>query len=124
MRRNPWPTAVIADVLVVLVFATIGRASHDESAGLHGVVHTAWPFLIGTLLALALSAYTHANPLGLRVAIRVWLLTVLVGMVIRAATGAGTAFAFVIVALVVLGVCFLGWRAAMRLHRLRSFLRS
>lgn len=124
IRRNPWPTAVVADVLVVLVFAAIGRASHDEAAGLTGVAHTAWPFLIGTALALALSAYTRANPLGLRVAIRVWLWTVVIGMVVRSGTGAGTAPAFVIVALVFLGVCFLSWRAALRVHRLRSFLKT
>ena len=33
---NAWPIAVVADVLVVLVFAAVGRSNHHESAGLAG----------------------------------------------------------------------------------------
>src|SRR5512141_2485452 len=112
-RRNGWPIAVAADLLVVIVFATVGRSNHHESTGIHGVWHTAWPFALGTALALALTAYTRSDPLTLRAGIRVWLWTLVIGMVVRAATGAGTALAFVIVATLVLAALFLGWRFAL-----------
>jgi hypothetical protein len=41
----------------------------------------------------------------------VW--TLVIGMVVRASTGVGTAIAFVIVAAVVLGAFLVGWRAAL-----------
>jgi hypothetical protein len=122
-RRHAWPIAVVADVLVVLVFATIGRASHGESVTPAGVWHTAWPFLIGTAIALALSAWTRADPLALRVGVRVWLWTVVIGMVVRYSLGEGVAWAFVLVALIFLGALFVGWRALLTWHRWRSRLR-
>ena len=45
-----------------VVFATIGRASHDEGLRLAGVWHTAWPFLVGTALALAWAASREGRP--------------------------------------------------------------
>jgi len=122
-RQHAWPIAVVADVLVVIVFAAVGRSNHHESAGLAGVWHTAWPFLLGTAIALALSAYTRTDPLSLRAGVRVWLWTVVIGMVVRASLGEGIAFSFIIVALIVLGALFLGWRLAFGWQRLRSRLR-
>ena len=102
---------------MVVVFATIGRASHDEGLRLAGVWHTAWPFLVGTALALAWAAYAKDDPRTIKVGIRVWLLTLLVGMVLRRLTDAGTAPSFVVVATLVLGVLFLGWRVVARARR-------
>ena len=42
-----WPWAAAIDALLVLVFATIGRASHEHSLDVLGVLETAWPFLVG-----------------------------------------------------------------------------
>jgi hypothetical protein len=119
-RRNAWPIAVVADLLVVLVFAAVGRSNHHESTGIHGIWHTAWPFALGTVLALGLTAWTRTDPLAVRVGVRVWIWTLAIGMVVRTATGAGTAIAFVIVAAVVLAALFLGWRLAMGWQRWRS----
>ena len=121
-RRNAWPIAVVADVLVVLVFAAVGRSNHHESAGISGVWHTAWPFLLGTAIALALSAFTRTDPLSLGAGVRVWLWTVVIGMVVRASLGEGVAFSFIVVALLVLGALFLGWRLAFGWQRWRSRL--
>ena len=107
----------MADGLVVLVFATIGRASHDEGLRPTGVWHTAWPFLVGTALALAWAAYAKDDPRTIKVGIRVWLLTLVVGMVLRRLTDAGTAPSFVVVAALVLGALFVGWRVVARARR-------
>jgi hypothetical protein len=122
-RQHAWPVTLVADVLVVLVFAALGRSNHHESSGLAGVWHTAWPFLLGTAIALALTAYTRADPRSLRVGVRVWLWTVVIGMVVRASLGRGTALPFVVVALVFLGALFVGWRLALGWQRWRSRFR-
>ena len=44
---------ITGDILVFLIFATIGRNSHDEAAGLNAlgaIVTTAFPFLLGWFL--------------------------------------------------------------------------
>ena len=40
---------VLLDLLLVAVFAAVGRASHGESVA--GVFVTAWPFLVACLIA-------------------------------------------------------------------------
>src|SRR3954471_17577836 len=110
-RRNAWPIAIAADAVSILVFAAIGRANHHESTGAQGIWHTAWPFLLGAALGLAATAYARVSPLSPRAGVRVWLWTLVIGMVVRAASGAGTAIAFVLVAAIVLAGFLLGWRA-------------
>lgn len=112
-RRNAWPIAVVADAVAVLVFTVIGRASHDEATSPRGVWHTAWPFLLGAALGLAFTAYARVTPTAVRAGVRVWVWTVVIGMVVRSASGAGTAPAFVVVAAVVLGAFLVGWRVAL-----------
>jgi predicted permease len=120
-----WAPAVAADVLVVLVFATIGRSSHDEGITVGGVAHTAWPFLVGAAIGWGLVQMGHDDPRSNKAGVRVWLLTLVVGMVLRRLTGAGTAASFVVVATIVLGVLFLGWRFVARVRRwTRPFRRS
>ncbi len=120
-RRQAWPIAVLGDAAAILVFAVIGRANHHESTGTHGVWHTAWPFLLGAALGLAATAYARVSPTAVRSGVRVWVWTLVIGMVVRAATGAGTAIAFVIVAAVVLAVFLVGWRAALTWRTWRTW---
>jgi hypothetical protein len=103
--------SAVLDVVLVVLFTVIGRVSHGEGLGFAGVAQTAWPFLVGTLLAwLVFSAWRR--PLALvRTGLPVWLLTVIVGMVLRVVSGQGVAVSFVIVATIVLAVFLLGWRA-------------
>jgi peptidoglycan/LPS O-acetylase OafA/YrhL len=111
-RRNDrlrWP-AVALDVIAVLAFAIIGRSSHAEATDLTGVLHTAWPFLVGCLLGLALSRFWRA-PVSLRTGVVVWLTTVVAGLLLRVAGGSTAQLPFVIVTTVVLGVLLVGWRA-------------
>jgi hypothetical protein len=117
---HAWPIAVAGDAVAILLFAVIGRANHHESTGMRGVWHTAWPFLLGAALGLAATAYARVSPTAVRAGVRVWVWTLVIGMVVRAATGGGTAVAFVIVAAIVLGVFLVGWRAALGWRARRS----
>lgn len=105
--------ALLLDALLVLVFAAIGRTSHDESGAVAGVLTTAGPFLIGLLVGwLTVLAVRRSAPLGVSAGVTVWFATVVVGMVLRVATGRGIAVSFIIVAGIVLAAFLLGWRWA------------
>ncbi len=106
----PWQGALV-DIVLILVFAGIGRASHAEDNAVLGAALTAWPFLVGAATGWMLVRWRSGRwPLALGPGISVWLLTVLVGLLLRAATGQGTALPFVVVAGVVLGLFLLGPR--------------
>lgn len=104
--------AIAGDLAAVVVFVMVGRRSHSESDALTGLLHTAWPFLVGALVGWLLArgwrAPASIRPTGLVV----WLGCVAIGMVLRAVSGQGVAASFVIVATIVLGLLVLGWRAA------------
>lgn len=111
--------ALLADLAAVALFAAVGRRSHAEGLTVTGVLETAWPFLAGTAVGwVAVRGWrrpTALTPTGLAV----WVATVVVGMLLRKATSAGTAFSFVVVASVATAVLLLGWRgvAALRARR-------
>ena len=110
----------VVDLVLVLVFAGIGRASHGESVSPLGLATTAWPFLAGWLLGWVLVAAARTareRPLGLAAGVLVWVPTVLVGMLLRVVSGAGVQTSFVVVATVVLAVFLLGWRRIATLVR-------
>jgi peptidoglycan/LPS O-acetylase OafA/YrhL len=106
--------AIAVDVICILVFAIVGRSSHQEATDLLGVAHTAWPFLAGCLLG-TLIGRTWRRPYDLASGVAVWLGTVIGGMTLRMLTGAGVELSFVLVASIVLGLLILGWRAGLRL---------
>lgn len=119
----PYPRVVLAlvlDAVLILAFAAIGRRSHEESGALVGVLATAWPFLAGMAAGWVLVLLaTRSAPLGVRSGIPVWVGAVAGGMLLRAATGQGTAWPFVVVATLTLAVLLLGWRAVALLARSR-----
>ena len=91
------------DLLLVGVFAVVGRLSHYGTLTPGGWWTTAWPFLVGTLLGWAALAVARRPPAAIGSGIVVWLGALLGGMVLRQASGQGTATAFVVVATLVLG---------------------
>lgn len=102
--------AAVADVVCVIVFVAIGRASHQEGDALPGLATTAWPFLGGMAIGWAATRAWRA-PYGLvPVGVGVWLATLVGGMLLRVVSGQGTAVTFIVVAAVFLGVFLLGWR--------------
>lgn len=105
------PAALAADLVAVAAFTTLGRRSHDEGLSAAGILTTAWPFLAGTVVGWALSRGWRRPAAIAPTGVVVWVCTVTVGMLLRKATGAGTALSFVVVASLVTGVLLLGWRA-------------
>lgn len=114
--------APLLDLLVVLVFAAVGRRNHGEADALTGIVTTAWPFVVGAIVGwLVLVVMKRLPGRSLTSGVIVWLTTVIVGMILRQVSGHGTAVAFVIVALTFNGACMLGWRLVARvLERRRA----
>ena len=101
---------ILADLCCVLIFVVIGRANHHAGDALAGVVSTSWPFLAG-LAAGELATRAWRQPFALvPTGVGVWLATVAGGQVLRVLAGQGTAPAFIVVSLLVLGLFLLGWR--------------
>lgn len=115
---------IIIDLLLVALFAAIGRASHDGSLTPQGIFSTAWPFLTACLVAWAVMLIRKRPSLTWGGGIFVWIVTVAGGMVLRRAMGGGTAIPFVIVATGTLALFLLGWRLIVRQLRSRSDARS
>lgn len=122
-RRRP-STALAAlglDALVVVIFAAIGRASHHEGNPVVDALQTAWPFLAGVAVGwLIARAIFGRLPLRVSTGWPVWLSAVAIGMLLRRLTGQGTAFSFIVVATVFLGLCLLGWRLAAGLRQRKA----
>ncbi|MRG59005.1 DUF3054 family protein [Agromyces sp. CFH 90414] len=102
--------AILLDAALVTAFAATGRATHGEDA-LAGLWQTAWPFLGGLVIGWLATRAWRAPAAPLRTGLGVWAATIVVGMLLRAVSGQGTALPFVIVATVVLFAALVGWRA-------------
>ncbi|WP_217182933.1 DUF3054 domain-containing protein [Streptomyces sp. AC495_CC817] len=117
MRYLP---ALVLDAVLVLVFAAIGRASHEESAA--GFLLTGWPFLVALVVGHAVAALLPARPRrpwSVLWGAVVWVVTVIGGMILRVVSGDTAQVPFIIVATIVLGVFLVGWRALAALLRRR-----
>ncbi|GAA3026578.1 DUF3054 domain-containing protein [Microbacterium dextranolyticum] len=112
------PRAVVVsaafDVVLVVVFAAIGRASHGEDVW-GGLAVTAWPFVVALVLGWLVVRAWRAPDAPVRTGLAVWAVTVAGGMVLRAVSGQGVQVAFIIVAAVVLLLFLVGRRALTRL---------
>jgi len=118
--------ALALDAALVLVFAIVGRRSHAEGLDLAGIWGTAWPFLVGLGVGwLAARAWRHPLapwPTGAVI----WAATLVVGMLLRLASGQGMQLAFVLVAAISLAILLVGWRglAALIRRSIRARTRS
>jgi peptidoglycan/LPS O-acetylase OafA/YrhL len=107
--------ALLADVILVLVFVVVGRVSHKEDLSGIGILTTLWPFLVGLLIGWFVTRSWNAPLHVLWNGFGIWLMTILFGMILRAVSGQGLQLSFVAVAAVVLAVFLLGWRGIARL---------
>jgi hypothetical protein len=120
MRRAG--VALALDLVAVLLFVGIGRVAHAHGLSVGGMASTAWPFVSGLAVGWLALTLGHRAPESLSSGALVCGGTVAVGMALRVVAGQGTAVAFVLVALCVLGASMCGWRLVARL--VRSSVRS
>lgn len=109
--------AFLVDACLVIVFATVGRASHSEVLTLTGVLGVAWPFVAALAVGWGVVRARGGWPVRLDGAVTVWLVTVVLGLVVRVLTGGGFAWSFGLVTLIVLGIFLVGWRCAVHIGR-------
>lgn len=110
-RPSPAVTIVI-DAALVVVFCVLGGLSHSlgEPDAVARIVFSIWPFLAALIVVHAVALATNVDASRVVPGTLVWLVTFGGGMALRALTGQGTAWAFVIVAAVTLAVFLIGWR--------------
>jgi hypothetical protein len=118
-----WLPSLVADLVVVVLFALAGRVSHDEGNLVMGTVGTAAPFALG-LMAGWLRAPCAGMPTAQRarsVRFGWWLLawTMSGGVLFRWVIGDGLAPAFLLVAAAVLTLGLVGrrWAVALWINR-------
>ena len=117
----------VLDVVLVLLFAAVGRRSHAEGVDVAGILRTAAPFLVGTAAGWLLASLTlDSGPRSLAFGAVVVVCTVVLGMLFRRVAGEGTALSFVIVATVCCPCCCsagASWPASSPDHALRRLAR-
>jgi Protein of unknown function (DUF3054) len=102
--------AFAADVVAVIVFAAVGRASHAESDDILGLLGTIAPFAAGLVASWA-TPIVRAQPSGLRAGLAALAGTAVLGLALRFAFTDRLPLSFAVVTVVSLGVLMLGWRA-------------
>lgn len=106
--------APILDAVCVLALVAVGTRNHDSADSLTGVLAVGAPFWGALGLAWTLRG-PWLRPFDTRTAATTWIVTVVVGMVLRnTAFDRGTALPFVIVASLFLFATMFGWRALVR----------
>lgn len=111
MRHRPaWIIPFVLDLVLVAVFAVLGRRSHAEGLDLVGIVATAAPFLIALVVFSCITVvWREPNRLWPH-GVVAWIGTVALGLILRVVFGATAAIPFIIVATIVLGAFLLGRR--------------
>lgn len=103
--------ALALDAILILVFALLGRASHQQDNPLLGLLVTAWPFLAGAALGWLVGRLWRAPIRIWPHGVCLWLITVIAGMLLRLVSGRTAEWSFVLVATIVLALFLLGHRA-------------
>jgi hypothetical protein len=109
--------ALLVDLAFVALFATVGRISHDEGVTPSGVLAVAWPFAVALLVGWLVARRRSGWPVRMPGSSTVWLVTAVLGLLLRVATGGGFAWSFGLVTLVTLGLFLVGWRCAVEVLR-------
>ncbi|MFA4895730.1 DUF3054 family protein [Microbacterium sp.] len=124
--RMPIALTIVVDVILVAVFCVIGRLSHAEGvfSDVPGLLNTMWPFLVAVLAAHAVMLLRRTHADRMLPGVVIWAVTVVVGLVLRALSGQGTAIAFMIVATLTLALFLIGWRAVVAIARRMQSHRS
>lgn len=110
MKQPIFLRALLLDLALIVVFAAMGRRSHEEGLTVAGVLTTAGPFLIGYAVAAVLTRLDR-DPLSIPRALAAWAPGIALGMVLRRIVfDRGTATSFMVVAFCVTAALLVGWR--------------
>lgn len=105
-----WPLWMAVDVVLIVLFALLGRREHEHALSIGGILMTALPFLVAYVVVTWLSKpWTTINKL-FPVGVLVWVVTVAAGLALRVAMDSTAALPFIIVATLVLGAFLMGRR--------------
>lgn len=113
----------LGDLIVLMVFASIGRASHSEGVRILGIFETAAPFMVGWLVAAPFTgAYredaTASTANALLLTARTWIVGIPLGLLLRAIyLRKGIPVSFAIVTLLSTLILLSLWRAGIALLR-------
>ncbi|WP_062518703.1 DUF3054 domain-containing protein [Demequina silvatica] len=105
--------AAALDLGAIVVFAAVGRASHDEGIlgeNGWGLLETVSPFATGAAIGWLIARAWRRPCDWKRTGVTVWASTLVGGMALRAVYGQGVQVSFVIVAATVLAAFLIGWR--------------
>ena len=117
--------AMALDAIAILLFAALGRRSHDEGGGVLDVLETAAPFLIALAAGWILVLVARLAPTSVAAGVVLWVVTVAGGLVLRRTLwDRGTRPSFLLVAALVLGVLLVVWRGGVSFARSRREIRS
>ncbi|MFZ3417506.1 DUF3054 domain-containing protein [Arthrobacter sp. 3Tela_A] len=106
-RTRLWPVQLAADVVLIIVFAALGRDTHAHGVDPAGVLITASPFIAAALAAWALLRLWRRPAALWPHGVILWLVTAGGGLAVRALAGGGTAVSFQLVTFGVLGAFLL-----------------
>lgn len=119
-KVRQWPVWVAIDVVLIVIFAILGRREHEHALSPLGIVETASPFVVAYLIMVFISrpwfTINRIWPTGLLI----WFGTVAVGLALRIGFGSTAAVPFIIVTALVLGLFLLGRRVITLLIARRS----
>jgi len=108
------------DLIALLTFATIGRASHGEHLGPADIIFTALPFVIGWFTAAPLlggyskDAQSGNTGRAALAAAKSWVVGAPLGLALRTITkGYLPHVSFMIVSMVMTAVLLIGWRSGL-----------
>jgi hypothetical protein len=109
--------AILGDIVILLLFAAIGRSSHHEAGDVPATIGVAAPFLAGWFLA-AVRTRPYARAAfrlprtAIAITLRTWLVGGIIGLIIRSIVEWHvTPLTFAVIALVFNGVLLCTWHA-------------
>ncbi|MBK8462895.1 MAG: DUF3054 domain-containing protein [Nigerium sp.] len=103
--------AILLDLVLVVAFAVIGRASHGESLDYEGIQRTALPFVAGLLIAWIGFLLKRHTGITVTNGVFAWAMTVAIGILFRLLLGSTAELGFIIVTALFLAATLIGWRA-------------
>lgn len=106
-----WPLWTAIDLVLIIVFALLGRREHEHALNIGGILMTALPFLLAyVVMTLVSRPWLTINKLW-PTGVLIWLGTVVLGVATRLLMRDTAVVPFVIVTFVVLGLFLMGRRA-------------